>query len=169
MKRESPDQLARALLGREIDHLPPEEKRVIERVAAREFLGMDADELAQANATRWDKLANSVAAVGGSWGFIGFFALVLLVWVVINSELLPMLGFAPFDGYPFIFLNLVLSMMAAVQAPIIMMSQNRQAAKDRIAARHDYEVNLRTQLEILHLSRKVDRLIAALREDLVKK
>jgi uncharacterized membrane protein len=67
------------------------------------------------------------------------------------------MGLAPFDAYPFIFLNLVLSMLAAIQAPVIMMSQNRQAKKDRIAARHDYEVNLRTQLEILRLSRRLDR------------
>ena len=75
----------------------------------------------------------------------------------LNSGVLQQLGLRPFDGYPFIFLNLVLSMLAAIQAPVIMMSQNRQAKKDRIAARHDYEVNLRTQLEILRLSRRLDR------------
>jgi uncharacterized membrane protein len=104
-------------------------------------------------------MADRVAAVGGSWGFIIAFAVVLLSWMIINSDLLTVMGLKPFDGYPFIFLNLMLSMLAAIQAPIIMMSQNRQAAKDRIAARHDYEVNLRTQLEILRLSRKVDRLM----------
>jgi len=133
---------------------------VIERVAAREFLGPDAEELAQQHASRWDRLADRVAEIGGSWGFIGLFTLVLFAWIVLNSDLLPTLGFKPFDAYPFIFLNLVLSMLAAIQAPIIMMSQNRQAAKDRIAARHDYEVNLRTQLEIRRLSKKLDHLMA---------
>ncbi len=83
--------------------------------------------------------------------------MVLLAWMLLNSALLEDLGLRPFDGYPYIFLNLMLSMLAAIQAPVIMMSQNRQAAKDRIAARHDYEVNLRTQLEILRLSRRIDR------------
>jgi uncharacterized membrane protein len=77
--------------------------------------------------------------------------------MALNSGVLQRLGIGPFDAYPFIFLNLMLSMLAAIQAPVIMMSQNRQAKKDRIAARHDYEVNLRTQLEILRLSRRVDR------------
>ena len=71
-------------------------------------------------------------------------------------------GLHPFDAYPFIFLNLVLSMLAAIQAPVIMMSQNRQATKDRISARHDYEVNLRTQLEIIGLQRRFDRLLERL-------
>lgn len=78
--------------------------------------------------------------------------------MLLNSRGLQALGLPPFDAYPFIFLNLMLSTLAAIQAPIIMMSQNRQSAKDRISAQHDYEVNLRTQLEILRLSRKIDRL-----------
>ena len=77
--------------------------------------------------------------------------------MVLNAGGLQRLGIGPFDAYPFIFLNLMLSMLAAIQAPVIMMSQNRQAKKDRITARHDYEVNLRTQLEILRLSRRLDR------------
>jgi uncharacterized membrane protein len=106
-----------------------------------------------------------VAAVGGSWGFIAGFGIVLVGWVLLNSPLIEAVGFEPFDRYPFIFLNLVLSMLAAVQAPIIMMSQNRQASKDRIAARHDYEVNLRAQMELIRLSQKVDRLVKAICKD----
>lgn len=113
--------------------------------------------------TLGDRLADRVAAVGGSWGFITAFAVILFSWMLVNSRAVEALGFAPFDKYPFIFLNLMLSTLAAVQAPIILMSQNRQAAKDRITARHDYEVNLRTQLEILRLSRKIDRMAAEVR------
>jgi uncharacterized membrane protein len=159
MSRESdPRHLAVELLGRDYDDLDSEEQRVLKRVAAGTFTGRDADEIAQAHASYGDRLADRVAAVGGSWGFIVGFGVVLFAWVLINSRLLEMFGFHAFDGYPYIFLNLMLSMLAAIQAPIIMMSQNRQAAKDRIAARHDYEVNLRTQLEIIRLSRKLDRL-----------
>ena len=153
-----PHRLARELLGRDYEDLDAEEQRVLERVAAGTFIGRDADEVAQAHAGIGERLADRVAAVGGSWGFIGAFALVLILWMLVNSHALEAMGFRPFDGYPYIFLNLMLSMLAAVQAPIILMSQNRQAAKDRIAARHDYEVNLRTQLEILRLSRKLDRI-----------
>jgi len=79
--------------------------------------------------------------------------------MLLNSRVLELFGLHAFDAYPYIFLNLILSMLAAIQAPVIMMSQNRQAAKDRIAARHDYEVNLRTQLEIIRLQRRLDRLL----------
>jgi uncharacterized membrane protein len=101
-----------------------------------------------------DRLADSVAAFGGSWTFIILFFVVLVGWIAANSI---MLGSAnAFDPYPFIFLNLVLSMIAAAQAPIILMSQNRQAAKDRLVAGHDYEINLKAELEILALHEKLD-------------
>ena len=159
MNREAdPHKLAHELLGRDFDELEPEEQSVLKRVAAGTITGMDADELAQAHASLGDRLADRVAAVGGSWGFITAFGVVLVCWMLINSRALEALGFHPFDQYPYIFLNLMLSMLAAIQAPIIMMSQNRQAKKDRIAARHDYEVNLRTQLEIIRLGRKLDHL-----------
>ncbi|WP_341713647.1 DUF1003 domain-containing protein [Erythrobacter sp.] len=153
------ERLAKELLGRSLDELDIEEQEVLSRVAAGTYIGIDASEAAQLHATFGERMADRVAAIGGSWAFIIAFGVVLFTWMLINSEVLGALGIKPFDGYPFIFLNLILSMLAAIQAPIIMMSQNRQAAKDRIAARHDYEVNLRTQLEILRLSRKVDRLV----------
>jgi uncharacterized membrane protein len=159
MTREAdPHKLARDLLGRDFDDLEADEQRVLRRVAAGTFTGRDAEELAQAHETWKDRLADRVAAVGGSWGFIIGFGVVLMVWVLLNSGVLQLLGMGPFDAYPFIFLNLMLSMLAAVQAPVILMSQNRQAMKDRITARHDYEVNLRTQLEILRLAHRVERL-----------
>ncbi len=101
-------------------------------------------------------MADGVAKIGGSWGFVGGFFLFLLVWTALNLFTLP----RPerFDPYPFIFLNLLLSMLAAIQAPIIMMSQNRQSEKDRIELHHDYEVNLKAELEILSLHEKLDRL-----------
>jgi uncharacterized membrane protein len=162
MRREAdPHQLARDLLGREFDDLEADEQRVLRRVASGSFTGRDADELAQGHDTWSDRLADRVAAVGGSWGFIIGFGVVLVLWTTLNSGALELLGVRPFDAYPFIFLNLILSMLAAVQAPIILMSQNRQARKDRITARHDYEVNLRTQLEILRLAHRVEKLAQA--------
>ena len=158
MTASDPEELARELLGRDLADLDEEEQRVIERVAAGSFIGVDAHEASQINASFGDRLADRVAAVGGSWGFIIVFAVVLFGWMVLNSEVLPQLGIGTIDPFPYILLNLMLSTLAAVQAPVILMSQNRQAAKDRVAARHDYEVNLRTQLEILRLSRRIDRL-----------
>lgn len=152
------ERLAKELLGRNLEDLDQEEQDVLARVASGTYIGIDAAEAAQLHMSFGDRLADRVAAVGGSWGFIIAFGIVLLSWMVLNSAVLVDLGIRPFDGYPYIFLNLMLSMLAAIQAPVIMMSQNRQAAKDRITARHDYEVNLRTQLEILRLSRKIDRL-----------
>ncbi|AZI34572.1 hypothetical protein NT2_02_01580 [Caenibius tardaugens NBRC 16725] len=158
----SPEGLAEELLGRPFDQLDAEERAVLHRVCSGEVFGLDADERAAASASFGDKLADRVAAVGGSWAFIGSFVLVLFVWMVINSHVLEQLGFHPFDAYPYIFLNLMLSMLAALQAPVIMMSQNRQAKKDRVAARHDYEVNLRTTIELLRLHRKIDRVLSRL-------
>jgi len=152
-----PAKLAVELLGRELDELDAEEQAVLDRVAAGSYIGIDASEASQLNMSFGDRLADRVASIGGSWGFIIAFGVVLFSWMGLNSGLLQLLGVKPFDNYPYIFLNLMLSMLAAIQAPVIMMSQNRQADKDRITARHDYEVNLRTQLEILRLSRRLDR------------
>jgi uncharacterized membrane protein len=118
----------------------------------------DVGDIVDEQATFGERLSDKVAAVGGSWKFIMVFAAVLLGWMLLNSQILGKLG-TPFDPYPFIFLNLMLSTVAAIQAPIIMMSQNRQSAKDRIAAAHDYEVNLRAELEILRLHAKIDALL----------
>lgn len=156
-KSPTPESLAQDLLGRNFDELGPEEQRVLERVASGEIEGCDDDETATVNQTFGDRLADRVASVGGSWGFIIVFALVLVGWMLINSKWAAGLGIT-WDEYPYIFLNLMLSTVAALQAPIIMMSQNRQSKKDRLTAHHDYEVNLRTQLEIVRLHRKIDKL-----------
>lgn len=102
------------------------------------------------------RLADRIAAIGGSWAFILSFLTFLLFWVALNGLVLSRT--LRFDPYPYIFLNLVLSMLAALQAPIIMMSQNRQSAKDRLAAEHDFEVNERAEREIYALNEKLDRL-----------
>lgn len=151
-------ELCEELLGRKLTDVDAEERRVLERIASGAVMGLDAQEEAALNATFPDRLADKVAAVGGSWGFIIGFGVVLFGWMLINSEVLKAIGLHPFDAYPYIFLNLMLSTLAAIQAPVIMMSQNRQSDKDRIAARHDYEVNLRTQLEIIRLHKRMDHL-----------
>ena len=155
----SPQALAEELLGRPFDQLAHDERDVLYRICSGTVTGLDADERAAANMSFGDRLADKVAAIGGSWAFIGSFGVILCTWMLINSRFLEHLGLAPFDAYPYIFLNLMLSMLAALQAPVIMMSQTRQARKDRVAARHDYEVNLRTTVELLRLHRKVDRLM----------
>lgn len=152
----SPEALAEELLGRPLGDLDEEEQRALTRVASTD-IELDPDEEEFRNTTFGDRLADRVAAVGGSWGFIIVFAVILLAWMLLNGPLARIDGFA-WDEYPYIFLNLVLSTLAAFQAPVIMMSQNRQAKKDRITNRHDYEVNLRTTVEILRLHRKIDRL-----------
>jgi uncharacterized membrane protein len=110
------------------------------------------------DSTFGERAADAVARFGGSWTFIGLFAIVLGGWVVLNSWLLVRNGNKPFDPYPYILLNLFLSMLASVQAPLILMSQNRQAAKDRENLQNDYEVNLKAELEIMALHEKVDTL-----------
>ncbi|MCW1384408.1 DUF1003 domain-containing protein [Novosphingobium sp. KCTC 2891] len=156
-KSPTPENLAEELLGRNYTDLGAEEQRVLQRVASGEIEDCDADELATVNMTFGDRLADRVAAIGGSWGFIIAFGVVLLGWMLVNSKWAAGLGIT-WDEYPYIFLNLMLSTLAALQAPVIMMSQNRQSQKDRLTAHHDYEVNLRTQLEILRLHRKMDKI-----------
>lgn len=113
------------------------------------------DEL-EAELTIGQKLADHVAAFGGSWTFIITFFMFILIWMLIN---IWFLATKPFDPFPFILLNLILSCLAAIQAPIIMMSQNRQEQKDRIRGEHDYKINLKAELEIKLLSEKIDHLL----------
>jgi uncharacterized membrane protein len=120
----------------------------------------DASDVADEAATFGERLSDRVAAIGGSWSFIIAFTLVLLGWMLLNSDVLAHWGHA-FDPYPYIFLNLMLSTLAAIQAPVIMMSQNRQAAKDRLAARLDYEVNLRTEQALQRLHARIDTAVGA--------
>jgi uncharacterized membrane protein len=121
----------------------------------RTAVSRDPNQLFEERQTFGERLADHVAVIGGSWSFILGFGLFLAAWAVINTVILAERAFDPF---PYIFLNLMLSMLAALQAPIIMMSQNRQVAKDRLEARLDYETNIRSESQIENLHDKVDRL-----------
>ena len=151
------EDLANRLLGRAWDKLSDNEKRVIQHVGERQHLSRDTNQEFSTKLTFGQKLADKVAAFGGSWTFIIIFAAVLLSWVLLNTVILARRD-AAFDAYPYILLNLFLSMLAAIQAPVILMSQNRQGVKDRLDAAHDYEVNLKAELEILSLHEKLDEL-----------
>lgn len=120
-----------------------------------EASAIDPAEASDAELTFGERLADKVAAFGGSWTFLILFGAVLAIWIGINATIVAL----RFDPYPFILLNLVLSCIAAVQAPVIMMSQNRQEAKDRLRAQHDYRVNLRAELEVRELHDKMDHLL----------
>jgi uncharacterized membrane protein len=146
--------LAEELLKTGYGDLSPSEQEVLRRIEARAAISRDIDAASSASLTFGERLADRVASFGGSWTFLILFVGLIASWVAVNAALLA----RPPDPYPFILLNLVLSMIAAVQAPIIMMSQNRQSANDRLTMQHDYEVNLKAELEILSLHEKVDDL-----------
>ena len=122
-----------------------------------ETLSKNVDSEFEGEWTLGERLADRIATFGGSWIFLILFGLFLLVWISINSFILYA---HPPDPYPYILLNLILSCLAAIQAPIIMMSQNRQEAKDRLRSEHDYQVNLKADLEIRHLHEKLDHLLS---------
>lgn len=158
MAKRTVEQLSEQLLDKSLAALSRVERGVLEAIVSRQIIADDAGNLADEQASFGERLSDRVAAVGGSWAFIIVFAFVLFSWMVLNSEVLTRFD-AAFDPYPFIFLNLILSTLAAIQAPIIMMSQNRAANKDRIAAAHDYEVNLRAEIDIIRLHEKMDLLM----------
>ncbi len=132
------------------------EADVIKSLRDHEVISRDTERQYESQLTAGERIADRVAEFGGSWRFILIFAGVLVAWIVLNTLILTQRSF---DPYPYILLNLVLSCLAAIQAPIIMMSQNRQEARDRIHAQHDYEVNLKAELEIRQLHWKLDQLL----------
>jgi uncharacterized membrane protein len=132
------------------------EQDFVEALAERELLSKDVSVEFERELTYGERLSDKVAEFGGSWVFILGFSGVVLIWIVANSIALMQ---SPFDPYPYILLNLVLSCLAAIQAPVIMMSQNRQDAKDRLRSEYDYKVNLKAELEIRHLNERVDLLL----------
>lgn len=138
-------------LDTQIRRLSDLERRVLSSVLGRRRVSRDPNVVFDSQLTFGERVADRVATFGGSWTFLGLFAAVLIGWLILNDEMAR-----PFDPFPFILLNLVLSCLAAVQAPVIMMSQNRQAAKDRIDARTDYETNVRAEMEIMGLHAKLD-------------
>jgi uncharacterized membrane protein len=149
------EDLANRWLKRRADGLSLLEHRVLQSTIEHRPIAKDTSKVFAQRQSVGDRVADAIARFGGSWAFILGFLAFLFVWTVANAWLL---GRDSFDPYPFIFLNLVLSMIAALQAPVIMMSQNRQAERDRIDAAHDYEVNLKAEIEIMALHEKLDEL-----------
>ena len=146
-----------ALLESEKGELSSLEQEVLLSLRDHETLAKDVDTEFQGDWTLGERLADRIAAFGGSWIFLSCFAGFLVLWIGVNSFVLYK---QPPDPYPYILLNLLLSCLAAIQAPVIMMSQNRQEAKDRLRSQHDYQVNLKAELEIRHLHEKVDHLLS---------
>lgn len=166
MKKDTIADLARQLLDLDDGDLKPHEKTIIERAARRLAVSRNVSLDFGKDLTFGEWLADRVAAIGGSWGFIIGFCLALVAWMALNTVLLMDRGF---DPYPYILLNLALSTLAAIQAPIILMSQNRAAVRDRLVAAHDYEVNLKAEIEIAALHEKLDSIRAQELAALIRK
>jgi uncharacterized membrane protein len=132
------------------------EKQVVKSLEKQGLLSENVNIVFDRRLTLGERLADRLADYAGSWRFIGIFFAVLILWIAINSVVLI---WKPFDPYPFILLNLLLSCLAAIQAPVIIMSQNRQETKDRLRAENDYQVNLKAEVEIRHLHEKMDHLL----------
>jgi uncharacterized membrane protein len=152
------------LLESERGELTSLEHEVVKSLRDHELIARDVDVEHPGEWTLGERLADKIAVFGGSWTFLICFGAFILVWIGVNSFVLST---RPPDPYPYILLNLLLSCLAAMQAPVIMMSQRRQEAKDRRRSRHDYQVNLKAELEIRHLHEKVDHLLSHQWERLV--
>lgn len=152
-----PQEIASKWLGAPYERLGTREQRVAQHIAERKHIARNIQKELEAGLKPGQRAADAVATFGGSWTFVAIFAVIMLLWVLLNAFLVLSRGLT-FDPYPYILLNLFLSMLAAIQAPIILMSQNRHSEKDRIRAEHDYEVNLKAELEIMLLHDKVDQL-----------
>jgi uncharacterized membrane protein len=152
------------LLESEKGELSSLDQDVLVSLQRHETLASNTDAEFEKDLTLGDRMSDRLADFGGSWTFIAIFGAILLGWILLNSA---MLITRPFDPYPFIFLNLILSCLAAIQAPVIMMSQNRQEAKDRLRSQNDYRINLKAELEIRHLHEKLDHLLSRQWERLV--
>ncbi len=150
-------QYVHSLLESEKGDLTSLEREVLDSLREHEVLAKNVETEFEQTWTFGERLADRIASFGGSWAFLILFGVFLALWIVMNSLVIL---WRPPDPYPFILLNLVLSCLAAIQAPIIMMSQNRQEAKDRLRSQHDYQVNLKAELEIRHLHEKVDHLLS---------
>jgi len=151
-------------LTSEIGDLGELEKTVLDYIGSRKTLSAQMDDTDN-TVTMGQRVADKVAAFGGSWRFIISFGVILVLWIIANAVVFHNKGF---DPYPFILLNLILSCLAALQAPVIMMSQNRQEEKDRQRARNDYMVNLKSELEIRMLHEKLDHLMIRQQQDIIE-
>lgn len=156
MSNHSQEQFKKFVLEK-VDSFTRQERNLIRRLIERRQIARNTNAEFDEQLTFGQRLADNVAKFGGSWTFIILFGIALLGWVILNSVILARYQDS-FDPYPYILLNLFLSMLASVQAPLILMSQNRQALKDRLDAAHDYEVNLKAEMEIATLHQKLDEL-----------
>jgi uncharacterized membrane protein len=152
------ENLANALLGQSYSNLNSAEQRVIDSIAGNTSVTQNINESFHESLTLGQRMADKIAAFGGSWTFIVVFFAFIVVWILINTLL--WVSNSAFDPYPFILLNLGLSSLAAFQAPIIMMSQSRQVSKDRLEQKNSYEINLKLELELMRVHKKVDKLLA---------
>jgi uncharacterized membrane protein len=145
-----------SLLASERGEVSSLEEEVLESLHQHQILARNLEASLEGDRSLGERLADKLASFGGSWTFLIIFGAFIALWILMNSVVL---FWRPKDPYPFILLNLVLSCLASVQAPVIMMSQNRQEAKDRVRAQSDYQINLKAELEIRHLHEKVDHLL----------
>ncbi len=146
----------KVVLEDELGELTQLDQEVVESLQQHELLSANISKQFERKLTFGERLSDRIAEFGGSWKFLIIFGGVLFVWIAINGVVLVTRAFDPF---PFILLNLILSCLAAVQAPVIMMSQNRAEARDRLRAENDYKINLKAELEIRHLHEKIDHLL----------
>ena len=145
-----------SLLESERGELTSLEREVIQSLHEHQILALKLETGEKEGRTLGERVADRLASFGGSWTFIGLFGVLIAIWIVMNSLVLL---WKPADPYPYILLNLILSCLASLQAPVIMMSQNRHEARDRVRAESDYQINLKAELEIRHLHEKVDHLL----------
>jgi len=157
---------AENLMGSSYESMDERTKQVVRHINERKYISRDTSIELEDAITFGQRAADAVARFGGSWSFIMLFAATLIFWVILNSYILASYN-KTFDPYPYILLNLFLSMLASIQAPIILMSQNRQGERDRLNANHDYEVNLKAELEIMLLHEKIDLLREGQWSDLI--
>jgi uncharacterized membrane protein len=149
-------QYVKEILEDEKGELSTMDQEVVRSLTEHDLLAKDLSQEYDKQLTFGERVADRVAEFGGSWGFIGFFVTIIIIWLTVNASAFFI---RPFDPYPFILLNLVLSCIAALQAPIIIMSQNRQAERDRMRSKEDYKVNLKAELEIRQISDKIDHML----------
>jgi uncharacterized membrane protein len=158
-------QYIHSLLIAEKNELTSMEQSVLMSINENDILSSNVEDELEQNWTTVEQLTDRIAKFGGSWSFLICFGVFLSIWMITNSLVVWL---RPADPYPFIFLNLILSCLTAMQAPVIMMSQNRHAAKDRLRSQHDYKVNLKAELEIRSLHEKIDHLLSHQWEKMVK-
>ena len=145
------------MLLQEKGELSDLERDVFESLRQHEIVSVNVEEDFLQDVTFGERASDRISSFGGSWKFISLFGLIIVVWIAVNARAVLS---GPFDPFPYILLNLVLSCLAAIQAPVIIMSQNRQEARDRLRSQSDYRVNLKAELEIRQLHEKLDHLIS---------